>query len=223
MTTTTGSRWRLDELVRRSRRLLALLPDGEGDSRRVRWQPNERLVRYYTTLGLLDRPAELRGRTAYYRDRHLLQLLAIKTLQARGQSLQAVQARLAGQPDAALAALLGLPPDWLERLDAGERGVAEEALRIAGSQVAEPAPVADAARFWERSPGPTAPSTSSMMAPALPVAELLAVTLAPGARLLIDRGRYPELDVDRLWEAARALRICLRAPRTPEENDDGNA
>jgi hypothetical protein len=62
-----------------------------------------------------------------------------------------------------------------------------------------------------------------MMASALPVAELLAVTLAPGVRLLIDRGRYPELDVDRLWEAARALRICLRAPRTPEENDDGDA
>ena len=211
MTTTMGSRWRLDELVRRSRRLLALLPGGEGDSRRVRWQPNERLVRYYTTLGLLDRPAELRGRTAYYRDRHLLQLLAIKTLQARGQSLQAVQARLAGQPNAALAALIGLPPDWMERLDAGERGMAEEALRIAGSQVAEPAPVADRAVLgtFSRSHRPV---HFLHDAPALPVEELLAVTLAPGARLLIDRGRYPELDVDRLWEAARALRICLRAP-----------
>ena len=73
MNLSTGSVWRLDELVRRRQQLLALLPVGAGESRRVRWQPDARLVRYYTTLGLLDRPAEMRGRTAYYRDRHLLQ------------------------------------------------------------------------------------------------------------------------------------------------------
>ena len=62
MNLSTGSVvWRLDELVRRSQQLLALLPAGTGESRRVRWQPDARLVRYYTTLGLLDRPAELRG------------------------------------------------------------------------------------------------------------------------------------------------------------------
>lgn len=211
------SPWRLDELVRRSQRLLALLPGGKGDSRRVRWRPNERLVRYYTTLGLLDRPAELRGRTAYYRDRHLLQLLAIKSLQARGQSLQAVQARLAGQSNAALAALIGLPPDWVERLDAGDRRTIE--TPPPPSQVAEPAP--GGARFWERSPGPAAPFIPPATgAPALPVEECLVVKLAPGVRLSIDRRRYPELDANSLRDAARALRACLRAARPPEENDD---
>lgn len=229
MNLSTGSVWRLDELVQRSQRLLALLPAGAGESRRVRWQPDTRLVRYYTTLGLLDRPAEMRGRTAYYRDRHLLQLLAIKTLQARGLSLQAVQAQLAGQPDAALAALIGLPPDWAARLSAdAETGVEHPPSATEGG-IAEPATAAPA-RFWERTPGPAAlppeplmgaPAKSSAAAPTGPMTELLAVTLAPGARLLLDRRRYPELD-DRLEAALRTLSAALRAvARSPQDLSDG--
>jgi len=230
MTLSAGSVWRLDELVRRSQRLLALLPAGAGESRRVRWQPDARLVRYYTTLGLLDRPAEMRGRTAYYRDRHLLQLLAIKTLQARGLSLQAVQARLVGLSDSALAALIGLPPDWAARLSAGAETGAEHRPSATEGAVAEPA-TASVPRFWERAPGPVAPPPESAagpplgtaaVAPAEPVTELLAVTLAPGARLLLDRSRYPELD-DRLKAALRALGAALRAvARSPQDVSDGD-
>lgn len=222
MKLSTGSVWRLDELVRRSQQLLALLPAGAGESRRVRWQPDARLVRYYTTLGLLDRPAELRGRTAYYRDRHLLQLLAIKTLQARGSSLQAVQAQLAGQPDAALAALIGLPPDWAARLPAGEVESAENWPLATESGIAQSATAAPA-RFWERTPGPVMPpSESAAVAPTESVTELLAVTLAPGARLLLDRRRYPELD-DRLEAALHTLRVALRAvARSPQDPSDGD-
>lgn len=222
MNVSTGSVWRLDELVRRSQQLLALLPAGAGESRRVRWQPDARLVRYYTTLGLLDRPAELRGRTAYYRDRHLLQLLAIKTLQARGSSLQAVQAQLAGQPDAALAALIGLPSDWAARLPAEEAERVENRPPSTESGIAQSA-MAAPARFWERTPGPVMPpSESAAVAPTESVTELLAVTLAPGARLLLDRRRYPELD-DRLEAALHTLRVALRAvARSPQDPPDGD-
>ena len=58
---------------------------------RVREVPDPRTIRYYTTLGLIDRPAEMRGRTAFYGRRHLLQLVAIKKLQARGRSLAEIQ------------------------------------------------------------------------------------------------------------------------------------
>lgn len=222
MNFSTGSVWRLDELVRRSQQLLALLPAGAGESRRVRWQPDARLVRYYTTLGLLDRPAELRGRTAYYRDRHLLQLLAIKTLQARGSSLQAVQEQLTGQPDAALAALIGLPPDWAARLPAEEAEPVENRPLATESGIAQSATAAPA-RFWERTPGPVMPpSESAAVAPTESVTELLAVTLAPGARLLLDRRRYPELD-DRLEAALHTLRVALRAvARSPQDPSDGD-
>ena len=53
------------------------------------------------------------------------------------------------------------------------------------------------------------------------VAELLAVTLAPGARLLLDRRRYPELD-GRLEAALRNLSAALRAvARSPQDRPDG--
>lgn len=51
---------------------------------RIRAIPDVRTLRYYTTLGLLDRPAAMRGRTALYQRRHVLQLVAIKRLQAKG-------------------------------------------------------------------------------------------------------------------------------------------
>lgn len=209
---------RLDELVQRSQRLLALLPVGAGESRRVRWQPDARLVRYYTTLGLLDRPAELRGRTAYYHDRHLLQLLAIKTLQAQGLSLQAIQLSLVGQTDAALAALIGLPADWQEHLashaaDSSPSSVAPGEGRNLQMTTAAPS------RFWERTPKPTLPSPEAMIdqptslhSPAAlePIQELLAITLAPGAQLLLDRNRYPKID-RQIETALHTLRTALEA------------
>ena len=75
-------------------------------SGRVRDVPDLRTIRYYTTLGLLDRPAAMRGRTALYGSRHLLQLAAIKRLQARGLSLAAVQERVVGISDASLRRLV---------------------------------------------------------------------------------------------------------------------
>src|ERR1700722_8300979 len=74
-------------------------------SGRVREVPDRRTIRYYTTLGLIDRPAEMRGRTALYGPRHLLQLVAIKRLQTRGLSLAEIQTRLVGIADAALRKL----------------------------------------------------------------------------------------------------------------------
>jgi hypothetical protein len=54
------------------------------------------------------------------------------------------------------------------------------------------------------------------------VTELLAVTLAPGARLLLDRRRYPELD-DRLEAALQTLRAALRTvARSPQDPPDGD-
>src|SRR5260370_30319007 len=91
---------------------LALAADYAGQANgRVRDVPDPRTIRYYTTLGLIDRPAAWRGRTALYGRRHLLQLVAIKRLQAHGLALAEVQDRLLGQTDAALAEVAQLPPD----------------------------------------------------------------------------------------------------------------
>ena len=97
--------WTIDELGERVAEALGG-PGYDGvPSGRVRDVPDLRTIRYYTTLGLLDRPAAMRGRTALYGPRHLLQLVAIKRLQARGLSLAAVQERVVGLSDAALRRL----------------------------------------------------------------------------------------------------------------------
>src|SRR4029077_19629897 len=108
--TTSDPLWTLDDLC--ARVALALADDYAGSaSGRVGDVPDARTIRYYTTLGLIDRPAAMRGRTALYSERHLAQLVAIKRLQAQGLSLAEVQGRLVGLADAALGELAQVPAD----------------------------------------------------------------------------------------------------------------
>lgn len=99
--------WGLDELSREVARRLARhgLAEAQADGR-VAATPDPRTIRYYQTLGLVDRPI-YRGRTAWYGMRHALQLIAIKLLQANGHPLAAIQARLYGRTDAELEQMAG--------------------------------------------------------------------------------------------------------------------
>src|SRR5688500_15727052 len=74
----------------------ALADADEPKSGRIRAIPDARSIRYYTTLGLLERPAAMDGRTALYDERHVEQLVAIKRLQAEGLSLAEIQTKLHG-------------------------------------------------------------------------------------------------------------------------------
>jgi DNA-binding transcriptional MerR regulator len=51
-------------------------------SERVAETVNERTLRYYISEGLIDRPSDREGNAALYSYRHLVQILAIKRLQA---------------------------------------------------------------------------------------------------------------------------------------------
>ncbi len=67
---------------------------GSGAANRLdREIPSERTIRFYTTEGLIDEPAGMLGHMALYGRRHLLQLLAIKRLQAEGASLEQIRQR----------------------------------------------------------------------------------------------------------------------------------
>src|SRR5437867_13243666 len=103
-------RWTLDELCEQAEQALQRESSAASDGR-VREVPDRRTIRYYTTLGLLDRPAEMRGRTAYYGPRHLLQLLAIKRLQAAGRTLSEIQQTLLGLGESELRRLAGQPEE----------------------------------------------------------------------------------------------------------------
>lgn len=112
----SASRWRvnLSDLSQACRVLAQRLNLDDGDSRRVQWDLQPRVIRYYTTLGLLDRAAEKRGKSMYYGARHLFQLLAIKKLQGMGLSLAQIQPKLLGASDEEMANFLEMPEGWLE-------------------------------------------------------------------------------------------------------------
>lgn len=78
--------WSLTDFVDAANSLLtSYLPeDGKGQE-----QVNPRLVRHYTTNGLLDEPLRS-GREARYEYRHLLQLLVVRRLLADGYGMNAI-------------------------------------------------------------------------------------------------------------------------------------
>lgn len=80
------------------------LLDAQQDNR-VSAAPDARTIRYYTTLGLLDRP-DIIGRQAFYNNRHLLQLVAIKALQGLSLPLSEIQSRLYGRSEQELESIL---------------------------------------------------------------------------------------------------------------------
>jgi DNA-binding transcriptional MerR regulator len=78
----------------------------------VRAVPDERTIRYYGTIGLLDKPIAMRGRTALYGRKHVAQIIAIKRLQADGRSLAEIQALWPRLDDQTLSRMSGVefPP-----------------------------------------------------------------------------------------------------------------
>jgi DNA-binding transcriptional MerR regulator len=202
---------------------------------RVRDVPNERLVRWYVTVGLVDPPLSRRGRVAQYGRRHLLQLVAVKRRQAEGRSLAEIQAELAGATDETLAAVARVPD-----------------TRPAPDVLFPAAP----ARFWTRSAAQRDPAAAEELGEQHPAAEepgerdlaaaagteravaaaahgdpadrggadrgrgrlVYGVRLAPGVTLLLeDAGREPDPDdTTAILNAARALLAELASRRLRE-------
>lgn len=111
----TDELWTIEQLPDRVAALLAQDYAGQQNGR-VRELPNGRTIRWYTTIGLVDRPVS-RGRTALYGPRHVLQLAAVKRLQAAGRTLAEIQQELVGVTNGRLAELakvatidMALPP-----------------------------------------------------------------------------------------------------------------
>ena len=185
---------------------------------RVRDVPNERLIRWYVTLGLLDPPLSRRGRVARYGERHLLQLVAVKRRQAEGRSLAEIQEELAGATNETLAAIADL-----------------KASPEPASLVAPAAPP----RFWARPPAkPAQPETTEPSETPEPPARntpglARGLRLAPGVMLLLeaaDREPAPD-DVTAILTAAQPLLNALadrglrprkapKAPQVPEEEQE---
>jgi DNA-binding transcriptional MerR regulator len=125
-------------------------------------------VRYYQTLGLVDKPLHYDGRRAIYGYRHLLQLLAVKRLQQEGNPLHLIQRALAGRPthalEQALAIMLGGKTD--------------------APRAHQPLRAGNLAAATGRLAAPAMPPPAAARGPEF--AGLVAARLAPGITLVVD-------------------------------------
>lgn len=173
----------------------------DQQSGRISEIPSARTVRYYTTCGLVDKPAQFKGRTALYARRHLLQLVSIKRLQSLGLELDQILVRLAGASDDELEAIAKLPePDARQ-----------------GSQVHSPTPPPSQAaprqaNFWQQEPA-SPPALDAPASSTLEPSILQALKLHPQLSLMIEDARRPidPEDLDAISAAAAPLIALLHA------------
>lgn len=190
--------WRvsLEELSCACRILSHHLQLHSDDNRRVQWDLQPRVIRYYTTLGLLDRACEKRGKVAYYGARHLYQLLVIKRLQSQGRSLAEIQALMLGATDESLLDQLELPVGWLELVE-------EHQTEAPSISISSPAPedaVDRAQSFWATPTPRYQPPIEPEIRPE--TAEMMVrVTLHQGVEVLIPMSLWQSVDQSQwsLW------------------------
>ncbi len=181
--------WKIAELAEAVGQVLAagrlVQPSG-----RVRDVPDLRTIRYYTTLGLLDPPLEMHGRTAYYGWRHVWQLLAIKRLQYAGVPLVEIQQRLAGADDRTLKKLAETP----------ERIVRAACLALQEGKPSASQSARSRSAFWaEPAAAPAASESRQAAGAASPVArQALHIELGAGVTLVIEGAEPEALDRDKL-------------------------
>ncbi len=149
------------------------------------WRPTPRKIRYYTTLGLIDRPSGPRGKKKSYIPRHLLQLLSIKMLKSEGRSLEEIAEKIDGLCEEELRHLIQLPTDWLERVLPLE-GPSERRARRR--------------QFWDQIPTRSSPSEF----------DLVGITLVDGLTLLVERRLHPQLSKDSLKDRLPQLLRLLQ-------------
>ena len=167
----------IGELSDRVGRVLSLVGGDYQASGRITAVPDIRTLRYYTTLGLLSPPEETRGRTALYGRRHLAEAVAIKRLQASGESLQSIQQRLLGATATQLEQWANIPASIWDQLDRSSPEMSspaaasyspESAMQMSFLRepvVEDSAPVASQpesiSKFWSVSPESSRSSSTS--------------------------------------------------------------
>ncbi len=179
--------WTIGELAMEVQQALATTAYPGQKSGRIREVPDRRTIRYYTTLGILDKPAEMRGRTAYYGRRHLQQLVAIKRLQAEGKSLVEIQAVLAGASESTLAKWSALPEDLAE--------TNEQPIGKSGEATSTPA---EREEFWMAVPSAKGKVAKENSRPPAGVTTAIHLKVVDNVTLVIEGVEAGTMDVETL-------------------------
>lgn len=182
--------WTQEELVQRVAAALAGPAYPGAPNGRIRDVPDRRTVRWYTTIGLVDRPSGMRGRTALYGQRHLLQIVAIKRLQSQGLSIAEIQAQLVGATNTTLRRIAGVT-DEVSAAQPGEATTSRPKFWADRPAAATPAPQAGRADSVSVRAAVDLPGGAVLLLPGRPDGnDLIAIRQAvtPLLDLLADRG-----------------------------------
>ena len=215
-----SSRYTIGELSKRVGWVLSVTGADHQASGRIKAVPDIRTLRYYTTRGLLAPADEIQGRTAFYGRRHLVQAVAIKRLQAKGESLEMIQQRIVGATDKQLEKWASIPDAVWDQLD---QATPEPPMAARGQDrnemMASPAAMeATQPAFWASTPTdavPDAPVSSGSMGQLA-----LQWELAPGIRITWDDARQAEVaGQDPDWQRALAV-LAHHAARIRQQAGD---
>ena len=188
-----------------SRLVEEVVPPQERGS--VSEMPNERMIRYYITEGLLASPLEKSGTSQVFGYLHLLQVLAVKKLQAEHLTIRKVREMLQERTVGELEVILGIGPGPPEkRKQAGREAATEYLLSLLRS------PEAAASRFQAADRATAAPARSPIPE-ALPAPSWKRIEIEPGLELHL-REDF-RLDPD----SRASQRLLRRILREIEEHD----
>jgi DNA-binding transcriptional MerR regulator len=215
--------WTIGELAARATEALAA-DQPRQSSGRVREMPNDRLIRWYSTVGLVDPPLSRAGRIARYGRRHLLQLVAVKRRQSQGRALSDIQAELLGATNTYLESVAQLPATAADAVPAqAAAGVSPAADSAASpSQHEEKFWLRRAARLTDPAASAAPQPASSQPASPQPVSSHLTtsrasppdvvhgIRLAPGVLLVLDPDHIAAAGLHAA-ELRRAAEPLLRA------------
>lgn len=208
------AQWTIGELADRvAAVLVGAARDGHAPpaSGRIRDVPDVRAIRWYSTIGILDKPDAYRGRTALYGPRHLMQLVAVKRRQGEGAPLAQIQSELVGASDARLAEIADLPSGVrlfgpaTSSEDGRHDGPSTSNVTVRDRDV--PSGSTDT-RFWTRRD----PVVSVDGVGSRPVVASYGIEMAPGVTIHIAADRPPDsADITAIQEVAPQLLRVLRA------------
>lgn len=167
-----------------------------AESARVRAVPDVRTIRYYTTIGIIDRPAEMRGRTALYSIRHVKQLVAIKRLQSEDLSLSDIQQRFTGISAQKLSRIAALPKGLEDLID--EPLPTPSADPTPKRSPASASETSNELEFWQQVPQSNQASSQNAS-----IKKVLRVSLGPKATLELQTDQ--PIDLEKLRLAASEL------------------
>jgi DNA-binding transcriptional MerR regulator len=188
-----------------SRLVEEVVPPQERGS--VSEMPNERMIRYYITEGLLASPLEKSGTSQVFGYLHLLQVLAVKKLQAEHLTIRKVREMLQERTVEELEVILGIgsgPPE--KRKQAGREAATEYLLSLLRS------PEASASRF-QAADRAAVPAARSPIPEAWPAPSWKRIEIEPGLELHLRQDF--RLDPD----SRASQRLLRRILREIEEHD----